>query len=119
MFAPKRSESYQDKSNLIFIGMPGSGKTNIGKRFSSIIGFDFLDVDNHIEATEKAKVGDLIQQMGEERFLDFEQDVVMALNPNNTVISCSGSVPLRQNAMNHLREKGHSILIDVPLSVIY
>jgi len=77
-----------------------------------------LDIDDHIEYSTKKKVSDIIQEIGEDAFLDLESEIVQSIKPQGMIISCSGSVPLRQEAMNHLRETGKSIYIDVPVSVI-
>ncbi|NCP76553.1 hypothetical protein GW830_00180 [bacterium] len=77
-----------------------------------------LDIDDHIEYSTKKKVSDIIQEIGEDAFLDLESEIVQSIKPQGMIISCSGSVPLRQEAMNHLRETGKSIYIDVPVSII-
>ena len=107
------------KTNIVLIGMPGSGKTTMGRWLAEAIHWDFLDTDDYMEETGVETVGEVIQRVGEDAFLDYERDLVLGIHVERTVISCGGSVPLRTPAMEHLRATGYSILIDVPPQIIY
>ena len=107
------------KTNLVLIGMPGSGKSTMGRWLAEAMDWDFLDTDDYMEETGTETVGEVIQRVGEDAFLDYERDIVLGIERKRTVISCGGSVPLRQEAMEHLRRTGWSILIDVPPTIIY
>ncbi|MDD2891433.1 MAG: shikimate kinase [Candidatus Gracilibacteria bacterium] len=107
-----------ENPNIILIGMPGSGKSTIGEHLHKITHLPLLDIDEHIERHERKSVAKIIQKIGDEAFLNLEAKLVQEINPQGMIISCSGSVPLRQEAMNHLRKTGTSIYIDVPIAII-
>lgn len=107
------------KNNIILIGMPWSWKSTLGKRLANETGRKFLDVDDYIENVTKETVWDILKWLWDERFLNYEARLVWDICVSDTVISTSGSVPLRQQAMHHLRQGGISILIDIPVTEIY
>lgn len=99
--------------------MPWSGKTTIWKLLSQKSWMKFLDIDDHIEKVSNETVWEILSVLWDDLFLDYEAKIVQELDVDNTIISTSGSVPLRQDAMNHLRQSWMSILIDIPLSEVY
>lgn len=99
--------------------MPWSGKSTIWNLLSEKTGMGFVDVDKYIEKTTREKVWTILSRLWDDKFLDFESSLVRDICVSNTVISTSGSVPLRQEAMNHLRQSWISILIDIPLAQVY
>lgn len=107
------------KDNIVLVWMPGSGKSTIWKRLSIATGKSFLDVDDYIEDVANQTVWEVLKALWDDLFLDYEAKLVQQLDVKNTVISTSGSVPLRQEAMNHLRQSWISILIDIPLVEVY
>ena len=56
--------------NIIFIGMPASGKSTIGVVVAKHLGYDFIDSDLLIQKQEKRLLKDIIADVGNEGFLD-------------------------------------------------
>lgn len=104
--------------NIIFIGMPGSGKSTLGIVTAKILGMDFLDSDVFIQNNEKRKLQDIINSEGAEKFLDTECKNILKINVDNTVIATGGSAVLKDSAMNHLRKDAITVFLDVPLSIL-
>ncbi len=93
-----------NKSNITLIGMPGVGKTTLGKVLARQLNYQFLDTDTLIQAKTGHPLQDLLNQEGEAAFLDIEKKVVLdQINLNNTIISPGGSVIYTQEAMHHLK----------------
>jgi shikimate kinase len=104
--------------NIVLIGMPGCGKTTLGKIISENLGLKFFDVDQCIEE----KSGKLIPQLfdvSEEHFRGVESDVVHELSKEKTsVISTGGGVIKKLINIERLKETGVIIFIDRPVDSI-
>lgn len=94
------------KDNIILIGMPASGKSTVGVILAKLIGYDFIDTDILIQGQENAKLNEIIESKGSDRFLEIESIVCMSLDVSHVVIATGGSVIYRDNAMQYLRSLG-------------
>lgn len=101
--------------NLILIGMPGAGKSTIGVILAKTLGMDFLDTDLAICKAAGTTLQSILDTQGQEAFLQMESDVVRGLKPERTVIATGGSVPMKPEAMEHLRQMGRVIYLKVEL----
>lgn len=101
--------------NIILIGMPGAGKSTIGVILAKTLGMDFLDSDLVICRETGKTLQEILDQDGLETFLQLEEDIVCNLRPQRTVIATGGSVPMRHRAMEHLKDQGKIIYLQVGL----
>jgi len=62
--------------NIIFLGMPMSGKTTIGKIVAEKLQFTFCDTDELIGENNNISIGKIIEQYGEEYFRQYEQELI-------------------------------------------
>lgn len=92
--------------NIIFIGMPASGKSTIGVVVAKRLGYDFVDTDLLIQKQEKKLLKEIIAEVGNEGFLVIENQVNRDLDVENAVISPGGSVVYCEEAMQHYKEIG-------------
>ncbi len=107
------------KNNIILVWMPWSGKTNIWKNLAEDLNYNFLDFDDDIIEVEMNKtVAECLDELGDEKFLELEQELALDLEMQQTVLATSWSVALSLKAMNHLRTTWDSIIIDIPLTTI-
>ncbi len=104
--------------NIILIGMPGSGKSTVGVILAKSLGVDFIDTDLIIQRREKRLLQDIIDSEGIDAFLDKESDAVLNSSFDNAVIATGGSVILREKSMEHLKQNGKVIFLDVPVDVL-
>ena len=93
-------------NNVIFIGMPGCGKSTIGIEVAEIIGYGYIDSDSVIVAREGKRLSDIIAQVGSEGFLDIEAKINSELAASRCVIATGGSVIYRDYAMQKLKRLG-------------
>lgn len=101
--------------NIILIGMPGAGKSTVGVILAKTLGYDFLDSDLSICRRAGTTLQNILDHQGLNYFLDYEEETVLRLQPERTVIATGGSVPLREKAMKHLKCQGKVIYLKVPL----
>ena len=106
------------KSNVILIGMPGSGKTTIGTELSEVLGYGYIDSDSVIVAREGKCLDEIIGEVGREGFLDVEAKVNSELCADRCVIATGGSVIYRDAAMQKLKELGTLVYLKLPYEII-
>ena len=102
-------------NNIILIGMPGAGKSTIGVILAKTLGMDFLDSDLLICRRRETTLQQILDREGLDAFLHLEEDVILGLRPESTVLATGGSVPLSDRAMEHLKPQGTVIYLEVPL----
>lgn len=98
---------------ITLIGMPGSGKSSIGKALASELGYAYLDCDVLIESCTGRRLHELISQYGSEGFLDIEAHICSLVQLGNTVIAPGGSVVYRERAMKQFSQLGTVLYLDV------
>lgn len=104
--------------NIIFIGMPASGKSTVGVVVAKRLGYGFVDTDLLIQAQEKKLLKEIIAEVGNEGFLKIENQVNRDVNVERCVISPGGSVVYCEEAMNHYKEIGTIIYLKVSFDTI-
>lgn len=106
------------KNNIILIGMPGAGKSTIGVILAKRIGFHFIDTDLLIQAHEKLRLQQIIDTQGLENFRKIEEQVLLDLQTEHSVIATGGSVVYGDNGLKKLGKSGYLIYIHVPLFLL-
>jgi shikimate kinase len=106
------------KSNLVLIGMPGSGKSTIGVILAKRSSHDFVDTDVLIQSVEHRSLQSIMDSEGYMKLREIEARVLQGLDVDNHVISTGGSVVYSDAAMQHLRKKGTTIYLDVSLDTL-
>lgn len=101
--------------NIVLIGMPACGKSTLGVVLAKTLGRGFIDTDLIIQQQQKRLLQDIINTDGLEHFLDCERDAVLSVICENCVIATGGSVVFREDAIEHLKENGTVVFIDVPV----
>lgn len=106
------AEMQKDMMNLVLIGMPGCGKSTIGRKVAKEIGKRFVDLDREIEQEAKMTIPEIFERYGESRFRKMEQEVCERIaKEHGQVISCGGGIVKHPENMEHLRQNGMIIHI--------
>ena len=93
--------------NLVLIGMPGSGKSTVGKILSRMLCMPLVDTDALVEQTAGKTIPTLFAQEGEAAFRDRETAAArQAAALDNTVIATGGGIVLRPENMEALAATG-------------
>jgi len=80
----------KDKNCICLIGMPGSGKSTIGKQLSEKLKYSFFDTDEEIEKREKTKIKNIFSIKGEDYFRSLETQVFNELVEKKKVVISTG-----------------------------
>ena len=107
-----------NKDNIVLIGMPGVGKSTIGVILAKVLGYQFLDADLLIQEQEGKLLKDIIEEVGTEGFIQVENRVNASINCTKTIIATGGSVIYGQEAMEHLKEIGTVVYLEVPFECL-
>lgn len=108
----------QAKSNLVLIGMPGSGKSTIGVILAKRTSHDFIDTDVLIQSAEQRSLQSILDTEGYLKLREIEARVLQGLQVENHVISTGGSAVYSADAMRHLADRGTLIYLDVSLDTL-
>ena len=105
------------KKGIVLIGMPGAGKTTIGRYISEKLNFKFVDMDEFIERSSKKSIKEIFDQ-GEDLFRAFETKTCEVLSRlDNVVISTGGGVVKKEENMAYYKDFV-VVFINRPLELI-
>ena len=83
--------------NLVLIGLPGCGKSTVGKRLSAELGLKFIDCDTEIEQKAGKTIPEIFAEEGEEIFRKRETEVLKdALKTPGKVVATGGGIVLKE-----------------------
>lgn len=104
--------------NIVFIGMPGAGKTSIGKAVAEKLQLPFYDVDIYIENKEGKLIKEIFQH-GEEHFRKIESQAIIEISQHcPSVISTGGGAVKISSNMEVLRENSVIFFLNRPVENI-
>ncbi len=110
------NEVFFAKENVVLTGMPGSGKSTVGKLLE-IEGYTFYDTDEEIEKRCGCSIKELIEEKGEAYFRDLESEVASHLSSQNRlIIATGGGAVLRKENVRALKRNGKIFFINAELS---
>lgn len=108
------------KKSIVLVGMPGCGKTTIGKKLSKKIGTEFFDMDDCIKSSQNMSINCIFKERGEEYFRNIESDTLdEMLKLSGAVISTGGGIVKKDKNREKLKNSdAYVIFIDRPLENI-
>jgi len=104
--------------NIALIGMPGSGKSTVGKALAHELTWNFLDTDSLIELETGECISNYISTHGEDKFCEIQERVVSGLKTTCTAISTGGGVIYSVRCVRRLQNISEVIFLDVDLDLI-
>ena len=112
-----KDSQHGHKKSLIFLtGFMGSGKSTIGPILANTLGFQYFDVDRHIEQKANKQVAEIFNLEGEQVFRSLERDALLKLTElNHCVISLGGGTIANEENCQLVLQKG--ILVYLKLSL--
>ncbi len=93
--------------NIVLTGFMGTGKSEVSRELSRVLGWTAIDIDTEIERAQKMKITEIFKQFGEPGFRDIETEFIKKISKNkNIIISTGGGAVLKQKNIDVLRENG-------------
>ncbi len=105
-------------SNIVLIGMPGSGKSTVGVLLAKRLAFGFVDTDLLIQAAEGRTLQAIVDGDGYRLLRGIEQRELLALELEHHVIATGGSAVYSAKAMAHLRQSSTIVFLEVTLATV-
>jgi shikimate kinase len=97
---------------ISLVGLPGSGKSTVGRQLARRLQQPFFDSDHVIEERLGYSIRQAFERDGEEHFRDLEESVLDELTQiPDAVISTGGGSVLRAATRQRLRERGHVVYL--------
>jgi shikimate kinase len=97
---------------ISLVGLPGSGKTTVGRQLARRLQIPFFDSDHVIEARLGCSIREFFEREGEQRFRDIEEEEIDKLTrESGRVVSTGGGAVLRPANRQHLRERGRVVYL--------
>lgn len=120
------SRHYQDSltqgkrgNNVILIGMPGGGKTVVGRAFAKLENRNFVDLDQEIEKKAGKDIPTIFKEAGEGAFRTLETQVLKeTLEKQGQVIATGGGIVLQGENCLHLKMGGDIFFLKRPIEAL-
>lgn len=102
---------------VYLVGVPGAGKSVVGRELADRLGVPFIDLDGEIERKAGASVVEIFRSKGEAAFRALEAAaLVEASSHDPSVVACGGGVVLEPANRITLRATGTCVFLDVPIA---
>lgn len=112
-------EVLKRETNISLVGMPGAGKTTVGRILAEKLGMGFCDTDEEIEKIAGESPEKIIEKYGEERFREIETEVAETVSSlRGVVIATGGGTILREKNVEKLRSCGVVIWLGRDLNLL-
>lgn len=105
--------------NPVLVGLPGAGKSSVGKRLATRLGVPFVDADNEIEKAAGMTIDEIFKMHGEPAFRDGEARVIARLVASGPhVIATGGGAYMRPETREAIAAHGIAIWLDASTDVL-
>ena len=99
--------------NIYLVGMPGAGKSTIGKKLAKVLGYAFIDLDVRIEVQEKLTISEIFESKGEAYFRNAEHlCLLQTQQEQSALIATGGGAPCYFNQIEWMNEHGLTIYLE-------
>lgn len=99
--------------------MPSAGKSTVGVIVAKNRGMSFVDTDVLLQTKHGRLLQDIINKDGIESFLRIEENTILSINCENTVIATGGSAIYSEKAMKHLKRNGIVIYLHIDIATVH
>src|SRR5262245_47805505 len=107
------------RRSLVLVGMPGSGKSAVGRRLAARLDIAFVDADEEIERAAGKPIMDIFKDHGEAYFREGERKVIARLlGSGPQVLATGGGALMAAETRDNIRRSGVSIWLKAELAVL-
>jgi shikimate kinase len=105
--------------SIVLVGMPGSGKSAVGRRLAARLDLPFVDADEEIEQAAGKPITDIFKDHGEPHFRDGERKVIARLlRSGPLVLATGGGAFMVAETQENIRRSGISVWLRAELAVL-
>jgi len=105
--------------SVVLVGMPGCGKSAIGRRLAGRLEMPFVDADDEIELAAGKAITDIFKDHGEPYFRDGERKVIARiLNSGSQVLATGGGAFMSAETRDNIRQAAVSVWLKAELSLL-
>jgi shikimate kinase len=105
--------------SIVLVGMPGSGKSAVGRRLAARLDLAFVDADEEIERAAGKPIMDIFKDHGEAHFREGERKVIARLlGSGPQVLATGGGALMAAETRENIRGKGISVWLKAELLVL-
>lgn len=109
----------KEQKNIVLIGMPGCGKSTVGKLLSEKLGRDFLDTDEEIVKRDSRSIPEIFESGGEQFFRALETEACKVTGKQlSKVIATGGGAVMKKVNRDALKQNGTVIYLKKDLSLL-
>ena len=106
------------KTNVILIGMPGSGKSTAGVILAKALGKQFIDTDLLIQKEQHRTLQEIVDSDGHMALREIEENVLLKVKCKNHIVATGGSAAYSHPAMTYLKKEGFAVFLHADLDAL-
>lgn len=105
---------------IFLIGLPGSGKTTIGRALAERLAIPFVDLDAEVENKEGCSVAQIFEKKGEPYFRQAEASVLREISTryDSFVMATGGGTPCFYDGIEFMNSMGITVFLNVPVDTL-
>ena len=103
---------------MVLIGMPGAGKSTVGRHLAKAMNMPFTDTDELLAYRNNCSLQELVDRRGIKNFREAERHTVCEMNVRSHVIATGGSVVYSEQAMRNLSNHGLIVFLQISMATV-
>jgi shikimate kinase len=105
--------------NVYLVGMPGSGKSRVGREAAETLGMPFEDLDRVVEEDARCTIAEIFDEYGEGVFREMEHTALERVAARDGVlVACGGGIAGDPANRSLMKASGRVVWLDVPLATL-
>ncbi|MDX1628808.1 MAG: shikimate kinase [Fulvivirga sp.] len=103
--------------SIYLIGMPGSGKSTLGRQLAQRLGLEFIDLDEEIEQHEGQSIPEIFSSRGEAHFRAVENKLLINISQNSetVVMATGGGTPCHYHGIDFMLDNGRVVFLNISI----
>lgn len=106
--------------SIVLVGLMGAGKTSVGRKLSTLLGVQFCDSDDEVEAAANMKIPEIFKSFGQDEFRRLERAVIARLLMSEPlVLSTGGGAFIQHDVRNEIAKDSVSVWLSADPEVLW